>query len=259
MLKPHSPFYNRTIRSYIVSFGNLFNEIQIIHYDGSDNVMNQIEVPIAFTQKEKYIQRYRQDYPIEGDEENTKIQMTLPRLGFDMVGMGYDPERKLNTLNQLYSPTSDNGDNKKSMYTPVPWNYDFELYLMGKQFDEMLQVTEQIAVFFGPHFMLNIKDNVNFDTNTDIPLVFNGIRQEDDWGGDMGNGERRILIWTFSFTLKGWLYGPATSMPLIKQVEGNVAGFDCKRYQTIITKVDPIEAGPADPHEVLVEVIDYVE
>jgi hypothetical protein len=53
----------------------------------------------------------------------------------------------------------------------------------------------------------------------DIPVVLNNITQEDTYTGNFT--ERQALIWTLDFTLKGYLYGPVTTTPIIKFVYAN--------------------------------------
>ena len=44
----------------------------------------------------------------------------------------------------------------------------------------------------------------SMDIVHDIPLVLNSVTSEDTYEGDFAT--RRSIIWTLSFTMKGWLY-----------------------------------------------------
>ena len=48
----------------------------------------------------------------------------------------------------------------------------------------------------------------------DIPVVLNSVSCEDTYEGEFT--ERRSLIWTLTFTLKGYIYGPVRKSAVIK-------------------------------------------
>ncbi|MCP6768961.1 hypothetical protein NL529_29365, partial [Klebsiella pneumoniae] len=51
-----------------------------------------------------------------------------------------------------------------------------------------------------------------------VPIVHAGIERTDNWGeGDLA--DRRIIVWSLAFTLKGYLYGPTYATGLIKFVD----------------------------------------
>lgn len=267
MLAPYSPFYNQTLRRYIVSFGNLFNQISIQKYEKTGNKVlgnpvKTIKVPLAYSKKERYITRLTEHATIEGTETDTKVQMTLPRIGFDFLGISYDSDRKLSSLNtqKMINPLDTTNSTAITRPSGVPFNYDFELYVMAKELDEIYQIVEQILPYFGPQFNMTIKDNANYDTSVDIPLIFGGVTNEDRYEGEMDDGERRTLIWTLSFSMKGYLYGPTGAqggaLPLIKQVEGNVLDLNCNPLEHVIVRVDPFNAGPDDDYGIVVQVFE---
>ena len=66
--------YNEIFRKTIVSFGTLFNNIEIRR---SDEVM---KVPLAYGPKQKFLARLDQN----PDPTNKRVQITLPRLSFDL-------------------------------------------------------------------------------------------------------------------------------------------------------------------------------
>ena len=88
------PFYNESIRKLIVAFGSLFNNIRISSTNSSGDEQF-IKVPLSYGPKEKFIRRIEEDSSIGS---NSKVQMTLPRLGFNITDMTYDGLRKRNTL-----------------------------------------------------------------------------------------------------------------------------------------------------------------
>ena len=82
-------FYNQIIRRYVVMFGTLFNDIVVQRFNKSGVRIQSLNVPIAYGPKEKFLVRINQD-----PELTKKTQVNLPRMGFEMSGMQYSPERK---------------------------------------------------------------------------------------------------------------------------------------------------------------------
>lgn len=238
------PFYHSTTRKYIISFGNLFNEISIQRFTSTGDVEKTIRVPIAYAPKEKYLQRINQESSI--DTDGTRVKMTLPRMGFHLLGMRYDSERKLNTLQKQSLYNSDGSASYQ--YQPVPFNFELELYAMTKQYDDMLQIAEQILPYFGPQVNMNIIDNDEFpDEYKSIPLVLTSVDPKEDYEDQGQWATRRSIVWTFGFTLKGYLYGNTRSMPLIRQAITDTSTSCTMRPadRTMIT-VNPYNASPGD-------------
>jgi hypothetical protein len=83
---------NRIIRKIIVAFGNLFNNITLVRYNENQTEQERFLVPITYAPKELYVQRLEADIDL-----SKKVQMTLPRMSYEMMGMSYDSSRKQNT------------------------------------------------------------------------------------------------------------------------------------------------------------------
>ena len=52
------------------------------------------------------------------------------------------------------------------------------------------------------------------DIRMDIPVILNSINIDDTYEGNFE--QRRALIWTLDFTLKGYIYGPIKKSGVIK-------------------------------------------
>ena len=76
-------FYNEIFRSVIIGFGSLFNGIQVKKESGD------IQVPLAYGPTQKFLARMQQEADL-----NVPVQMTLPRMSFEFLGLQYDPTRK---------------------------------------------------------------------------------------------------------------------------------------------------------------------
>ena len=207
-------FYHETVRSIIVGFGTLFNDIHVVRKNNSGVVTQSMKVPLAYGPKQKWLQRLDQDAGLD-----SKVAITLPRLGFEIQDLAYDPARKLNRVQKFKKVKSSSDDTNKidSQYMPVPYNLNIQLYAMAKNSDDALQIVEQVLPYFQPDYTLTIKDMEAMGIARDIPIVLNSINYEDNYRGDYQ--ERRSIIYTLAFTTKFYLYGPVTSSKVIKTVQ----------------------------------------
>ena len=82
---------------------------------------------------------------------------------------------------------------------PVPYNLEFELYVLSKNSDDALQIVEQILPFFQTDYTLTVNDMADMGIKRDVPIVLNSISYEDDYEGDFAT--RRSLIYTLLFVI----------------------------------------------------------
>ena len=205
-------FYHESIRKVIVSFGTMFNNINLVRKDNSGNISQSMKVPLAYGPREKFLVRLNEDADL-----TKQVAITLPRIGFEIQNLEYDSARKLNRVQRFKKVKGANAKQLDAQYMPVPYNLAIELYIMAKQSDDALQIVEQILPYFQPDYTLTINDNVAMDSKRDVPIVLNSISYEDNYQGDFTT--RRALIYTLSFTAKFYLYGPVTSSKVIKTVQ----------------------------------------
>ena len=181
---------------------------------------------------------------------DSKVAITLPRLGFEIQNLSYDPSRKLNRVQRFkkVKSSSTNANKLDSQYMPVPYNLDIELYAMAKQSDDALQVVEQILPYFQPDYTLTIKDMTDMGIARDVPIILNSVSYEDNYRGEFG--ERRAIIYTLGFTTKFYLYGPVTSQKVIKTVQvdqyTNLEDTAPKREQRYTVAPKPFTADADD-------------
>ena len=206
-------FYNNSTRNVVVGFGSIFNDIQLAKKDNAGNIAQTMKVPLAYGPKAKWLARLREDPAL-----NKKVAVTLPRIGFEISGLTYDATRKLNKSIKVKKASNGTNDEQiKSGFMPVPYNVDFELFIMSKNSDDALQIVEQILPYFQPEYTVTLKESVELDIIRDIPVVLNSIDYEDEYEGDFGT--RRAIIYTLNFTAKYYLYGPVTSAGIIRSVQ----------------------------------------
>ena len=215
-------FYHQTIRKYVVLFGTLFNDLNIEKKDSSGNVVSRQKVPIAYGPKQKFLTRIRQDPNID-----RQVAIQLPRMGFEMTSLTYDPIRKLNSVGKIMGralPTEGQGTLRK-MFNPVPYNMDFQLFVFVDNAEDGTQILEQILPFFTPDFNVTINAVSDLGIKLDVPISFNSASLEDTFDGEFT--ARRTLIWTLDFFMKGFLYPDIKGGgKIIKSVQVDFHEFD---------------------------------
>jgi hypothetical protein len=212
-----SPFYNRTLRKYVVGFGNLFNNIKMIRFkqDGVTEV-DRMTVPLLYGPKEKFITRLTQDPDL-----NRNTQTILPRMAFEIAGMSYDPTRKPETNLKYRTTAPGSGARVKSRYSGTPYDINFELYIMVRNIEDGNQIVEQILPYFSPVYNLSLGLLSDFPEDfTTVPITLNAVNQSIDYEGDYET--TRMIIWTLSFTMKGWFYGPTSTQNVITTAITNI-------------------------------------
>ena len=211
-------FYNESLRKCIIAFGSLFNDIYITRKNASGTDSQSMKVPLAYGPKQKFMVRLDADPNLD-----QKVAITLPRIGFEIAGFDYDPSRKLNRIikRKKVSNTTDKAlKQMNTQYSPVPYNLNFELFVMTKNSDDGIQIVEQILPFFQPEYTVTIKEVPEMSVIRDVPIVLNNIGYEDTYTGSFT--ERRAIIYTLNFTAKAYVYGPVTTAKPITKAEATI-------------------------------------
>ncbi len=135
-------FYHELTKKTIVGFGTLFNNIQLRRTSNSKTEV--MKVPLAYGPKQKFLARILEQPDITAQ----KLQITLPRISFEMTGLAYDGGRKVSPTQAI--KVVDANNKQKHQYMPVPYNLSFELAIIAKNQDDALQILEQILPHFQP-------------------------------------------------------------------------------------------------------------
>jgi len=244
----NAPFYHKHLQKITWAFGTLFNEIELQRTDSNGNVVQTIKVPISYATKELWVTRLQQDPNPEDPEKANHVQVVLPRLGYEMRDMQYDPSRKLQSIGQNVAINTETNMELLTQFNPVPWNIHYSVYLMSRNIDDSLQIIEQILPWFEPDFSVSINEMPGMSILRDIPVVFNGISSEIVYEG--GFDKTRIGIWTLEFTVKANLYQPIRKTKVIRDSTANVIAESddpTRSGRAIINVVpNPIDADPQD-------------
>jgi len=184
-------FYNEAIRKLVIGFGSLFNDIRIVKTN-PDGVDETIRVPLSYGPKEKFLRRIEESSSISN---TSKVQITLPRIGFDITGFAYDSGRKTNKLRKRKVEAGD-GLGYSYNYNEVPYLISFGLYVFTRNQNDNLQIIEQILPYFSPEFVVSFNMN-SVNKKVDVPIVLNGVSTVDEYEGDLVT--RRAIVYTLGF------------------------------------------------------------
>ena len=213
-------FNNKSIRRSVIAFGVLFDEIDIKRTNSNET----IRVPLSYGPKEKFIRRLQENSSIDGE---TRTSITLPYMGFEITGLNYDAERARNRTHRRFAPNTSDASTVKSTYAEIPYNVNFDLHIMVRNIEDGLEIIEQIVPYFNPHFTIPMNFN-DVAQKVDVPLVLNSVDFNEDYEGDYDT--LRSLIYTLSFTMKSYLYGPIKDTKIIKKVQTRLFNLEGLEY-----------------------------
>jgi hypothetical protein len=218
--------YHRTIRKVVIAFGNLFNEIKLSRYDDNGVEQENFLVPIVYGGKEKYVSR------LDGDPElDKKVQITLPIMSFEMTNMTYDPSRKLNT-NMKTTAHSGQSGSTLAVYNPVPFDFEFSLFAYVRNIEDGAQLMEKILPYFTPDYTVSVNLVPEMGIIKQLPIILKGVTNEVDYEGDY-NSKVRNVIWTLTFTVKGYLYGAIREPKIVRTAITNILDDNKLKYNTV--------------------------
>jgi hypothetical protein len=207
--------YNKIIRKIVVGFGNLFDDITLTRFNPDGSEAQSQKVPLAYASKERYVMRLQND-----PELDKKVQITLPRMSFEMNGLSYDSSRKQITNIKNYAK-SNNADTLLSQYNPVPYDFDFSLYIYVRNIEDGTQIIEHILPFFTPDYTIRLNLIPEMGIIKEVPVLLKSTNQEITYEGNRDQ-ETRTIIWTLNFTVKGFVFGPVSEPKIIKSSITNI-------------------------------------
>lgn len=230
--------YHRVIRKMVVGFGNLFNNITLVRYNPNLTEAERMLVPIVYATKEFYVRRLEDDPDL-----NKKVQVTLPRMSFEMSGLSYDSSRKQNTNFKQFAQTT---QGLISQYNPVPYNFDFDLYIYVRNIEDGTQIIEHILPYFAPDYTIKLNLIPEMGIIKDIPVVLNSTSHDIVYEGDR-ESETRMIIWTLSFTVKGYVFGKTTQTGQIRtsitNILNNITSDDVVQFNMANTGIGEYQTG----------------
>src|SRR5690606_37908129 len=107
------------------------NAIAVVKYNSNMEETERIKVPLSYAQKEKFILALAVDATQE-----KPVQIHLPRMSFELTGLSYDPNRKLISINRLYSKHPSDKNKLYQNFNPVPYNFTFDLNIYTRTIED---------------------------------------------------------------------------------------------------------------------------
>jgi hypothetical protein len=207
-------FYNQQFRRFILAFGSFFDSLYVVRTDINGQEIQRIQVPIEYGPKEKWLTHITQDPDFQ-----QSVAITVPRLAFELTGIGYDASRKLKTLNQFKYPSTEPGKMART-WAGVPYTLTFDLTALVKFQSDGFQIVEQVLPYFTPDLSFAIQTLPGIGVIDSVPLTLTSVNQNDNYEGDFER--RRIILWTLSFAMKVFFYGPTRTADRIERVDVDV-------------------------------------
>ena len=223
-------FYNSTIRKYVALFGTYFNQLEV-RRTSTDGTLNQRQiVPISYGPYQKILARLDQDPTLQGGATQDAFgkptagqpfAMTLPRMAFELTSFTYDAERKVAPTRKLRKTAVDEANGgRRFVYSGTPYNMGFSLYIMAKYNEDAIKLVEQILPFFNPDHTSTVKLIDGLEP-MDIPLILADVQSEDIYEAEFT--ERRSILYTLNFNMKGWFFGPERDKAVIRFIDTRIA------------------------------------
>lgn len=210
-------FKNDSIRKLVVAFGTLFNGIQLEQKDENNNT-RLFTVPLSYANKEKFVKRLTEPSSIS---DKTRIEISLPRMSFELLGLVYDPVRRLSKTNKKVCVT---GSNATFTYSEVPYNFTFGFNVFTRNLEENFQIMEQVLPYFGPEFVISLNMN-SLQQNVKVPISLNSTTLTQEYEGDFST--RRFIVSSYQFIAKSYVYGEIKSnIPVIDDINYQALNFN---------------------------------
>ena len=248
-----STFYHQTVRKYVAVFGTLFNDLNIERKNSSGVVIEKIKVPLAYGPKQKWL------LAIQESTVSRKVSaIRIPRMGFALTGLSYDSSRKLNTIGRnLAANTAAGTSSLMTQYNPVPYNFDFTLYILVKNAEDGTQILEQILPFFTPEFTVTINTIPEMGIKADVPIVLNSADVADEYEGELATA--RTITWTLSFSMRGYIYPDIKTGSVIKTIEVNfrIPGGEEESLETNFVILETTASSSTSSDYILLETGNY--
>ena len=170
-------FYHQHIRKAVIAFGTIFNNINIERKNSSGVIVQALRVPLAYSTKQKFLTRISR---VPDATTRGEVAITLPRMGFEIDGLQYDPSRKVSVINRNKAVgEGDDTNTVRVAFNSTPYNMNLALYIFAKNQEDGLQCLEQIIPYFNPDFNVTINDLPELWIKRDIKITLDNVMYED--------------------------------------------------------------------------------
>ena len=254
-------FYHQHIRKAVIAFGTIFNNINVERKNSAGAVAQTLRVPLSYSTKQKFMTRIAR---VTGTDTRGEAAITLPRIGFEIQGLNYDPSRKTTVIQKNKAVgTGDLANTVRVAFNSAPFNMNLALYIFAKNQDDGLQIVEQILPYFNPDFNVTINDLPELNIKRDIKITLDNVGYEDEYEGDFAN--RLSVVWTLNFTMRLNFYSNVENVGIIKKVIADIYNDPTESLKlgnlksSITAYVNPEDASPIDAYQFVEEFDDNFE
>ena len=157
---------------------------------------------------------------IESAEARNEIAITLPRIGFEITSLDYDPSRKISLIQRNKAVDANLPNSIRTSFTSTPYNLSLGMYVFAKNQEDGLQIIEQILPFFNPDFNVTVNDLPEMGIKRDIKITLDSIGYDDQYEGEFA--ARQSIVWTLNFTMRLNFYGNVSNINVIKETISNL-------------------------------------
>ena len=250
-------FYHQHIRKAIIAFGTIFNNINIERKNSAGAIAQVIRVPLAYSTKQKFLTRINR---VTDSTTRGEVAITLPRMGFEIQGINYDPSRKTTVVQKNKAVgAGDNVNTVRTAFNSTPYIMNLALYIFAKNQDDGLQCLEQVIPYFNPDFNVTVNDLPELGIKRDIKITLDNVQYEDEYEGDFAS--RLSIVWTLNFTMRLNFYSNVNNVGVIKKAIANVfndptmslSTTNTSGKGTVTASVNPLTATPSDTYTFLEE------
>lgn len=230
-------------QKYVTAFATLFNDISINPHVPSDSGLpsKEMTVPIAFGAREKWLTIMRQD------PDKTSQAVALPRMGFEIVGFAYDPEKTLQTTIKR------NRIGSRRYHSPANYRLDMSLYIMAKYHEDVFAIMEQIIPYFRPKITVKIRTLDDLEKTSSMAVELLSVSPEVEYEGAFDDRRTIIYSMTFSVLVPYWIGQDSTGTdgPIIKKAIGRLHSFEGEPESMVTLYPGMTEAGEPtnDPNQ----------
>jgi len=206
----------------VVAFGSMFNNLKLFRYNlAGTTELERIVVPLNYMSKEKFYSRITQDPNLD-----RRVQLTLPRMSFELTSIAYDPSRRISPYIRQYGQLN---DTLLKTITLAPYNFNFQLLIYVRNTEDGTQLIEQILPYFNPDYTMTL-DLVEIGNPVDVPLILQSVDYNVS-GTEGPPQELRIIQWSLGFTMRGYLYGPDANVKVIRKATANTFEYNSGNFE----------------------------
>lgn len=213
-------YYYQASRRTIVQFLDLFNNIRIGRYNNdTGNLESFVKVPLKFAPKSKSF------YWVEKlDSEGNRIRdLVLPMMACNLTSMEFAPDRQVSRTFRVKGDNIISENNVELLYNPIPYNYTFNVDIAAEYMIDITQIIEQILPFFDPSVYIRVTiPELSIGTTSigsyplDLKVVYDSNSR--DIPVTIDESDYRIIKWTLTFKVEGYLFKPKYEYPVIKKI-----------------------------------------